>query len=130
MVVEWKAALQAIAPKEATTTVVVSSKPTQDKGKRKIAESAEVEQSYKFKEDPLLERVALEIDAKRHYCQRRVAQRKRGKQRLEEVERIAGDKEEAKSKTRAQKERKGRKAKTGIGRRTRRIDKANYVHTD
>jgi len=35
------------------------------KGKRKISKSAEVEQSYKFKEDPLIERVALDIEEKR-----------------------------------------------------------------
>jgi len=43
----------------------VSSKPTQDKGKRKIVESIEAKKKYKFKEDPLVEKVALEIDAKR-----------------------------------------------------------------
>jgi len=37
----------------------------QDKGKRKIAKSTETEKSYKFKEDPLVENVVLEIDAKR-----------------------------------------------------------------
>jgi len=33
--------------------------------KRKIFESIEIEQSYKFKKDPLVEKVALEIDEKR-----------------------------------------------------------------
>jgi len=36
-----------------------------DKGKRKISEKPKVEKSYKFKEDPLVEKVAFEIEAKR-----------------------------------------------------------------
>ena len=66
MVEEWKATLQAVAPYEATTIMtVVSNKPMQYKGKRKIVKSAEAEKSYKLKEDTLVEKVALEIEAKR-----------------------------------------------------------------
>ena len=43
----------------------MSIKSKQDKGKRKSVESAEAEQSYNFREDPLVEKVALEIEAKR-----------------------------------------------------------------
>ena len=55
MAVEWLAA----------TPTAASNKPVQDNGKRKIVESTKEEQTYKFKEDPLVERVSLEIDAKR-----------------------------------------------------------------
>lgn len=65
-VVEWKAALQAATPQEAeTTTITVTRKLMKDICKRKIFESAKVDQSYKFKKGPLVERVALEIDAKK-----------------------------------------------------------------
>jgi len=37
----------------------------QGKGKRNIIETAEAEKIYKFREDRLVEKVALEIDAKR-----------------------------------------------------------------
>lgn len=62
-------------------------KLVQDKGKRKISKRKEVEKSYKFKEDPLVENLALEIEEKRRWHERRVEQRKRQKQRLEYVER-------------------------------------------
>lgn len=65
----------------------MSRKSAQDKGKRKMGESAKVEQSYKFKEDPLAERVDLEIEAMRWQCDRRVAQRKRENKSLEETKR-------------------------------------------
>lgn len=65
MVVEWIAALKAAVPKGVAATTTTSRKHVQDKGKRKIVESAKVEKSYKFKEDPLVEKLALEIEAKR-----------------------------------------------------------------
>ena len=58
-----------------------------EKSKRQVSESTEVEQSYKFREDPFLERVALEIKAKRQQRIRRVKQRMREKQCLEDAER-------------------------------------------
>ena len=54
-----------VAPPEAMTTTAVSKKLVQGKGKRMISESTEDEQSYKFREDPLVEKVALEIETKR-----------------------------------------------------------------
>jgi len=51
--------------KETTITTIESKRPTLDKGKRKIADSVEVEKSYKFKEDPHVVREALEIEAKK-----------------------------------------------------------------
>ena len=46
-------------------------KHVQDKGKRKIFESTKTEQSYKFKEDPLVERVDLNIESNRQQRNRR-----------------------------------------------------------
>jgi len=43
----------------------MSSKSTQDKRKRKISKNPEAELSYKFREDPIVERVDLEVEAKR-----------------------------------------------------------------
>lgn len=85
MDVEWKVALQGSTPQEATTIAAVRKKPAHEKGKRKIVESVEVEKSYKFKENPLVERVALEIDAKRRQRERRVERKKREKKRLEDT---------------------------------------------
>lgn len=65
MVLEWLATLKVAAPQGATTIATKRNKPTPDKGNRKIYESTEVEKSSKFKEDPLVERVALEIEEKR-----------------------------------------------------------------
>lgn len=39
----------------------MSSKPAEDRGKRNVTKRAEVEKSYKFKENILVEKVALEI---------------------------------------------------------------------
>lgn len=36
-----------------------------DKGKRKIVENPEAEQSYKMREDPIIEKEALQAEAKR-----------------------------------------------------------------
>ena len=63
-------------------------KHVQDKGKRNIEKSIEMEQSYKFKEDPLVEKVALEIDMKRGHHEKRIAQKKREKKTLEDIERM------------------------------------------
>ena len=52
------------------------SKPAQDKGKKMIVENLEVEQSYKFKEDSLIEKVALAVEAKRQQHIKRVQWRK------------------------------------------------------
>ena len=86
MAVEWLATFKATTPQEATTTTAARNKPVQFKGKRKIVESIGMEQSYKFKEDPLVERVASEIGAKRGQHDRRIQQRKREKKILEEEE--------------------------------------------
>jgi len=87
MEVEWLATLKVETPQGETTITTASTKPVQEKGKRNIVESTETEESYKFKEDPLVEIVDFEIDAKRRQHDRRIAQRKREKQRLEEAER-------------------------------------------
>jgi len=63
--VEWKEALHVAELWEAIATKIVRKKLVQDKGKRKIVESTEVEQTYKFKEDPLVEKVALDIEVNR-----------------------------------------------------------------
>jgi len=65
MAIEWKETLQLATPQEEATIAVVSSKPTQEKGKRKIAKNPETKKSYKFIEVPLVEKVTLEIEAKR-----------------------------------------------------------------
>lgn len=67
MVVEWLA-VQRVATSQ-------RNRPTLDKGKRKFVDSVEVEQSYKFKVDPLVLRVALEIEEKRRQRDRRITQR-------------------------------------------------------
>ena len=85
--VEWKLALYTAAPQDETTTTEVKNKPVQDKGKRKIVEIVEAEKSYKIREDPLVEKVALEIEVKKSHRERRVEQRKREKERLEDTER-------------------------------------------
>jgi len=59
----------------------------QDKGKRNIVESIKTDKCYKFKEDPLVERVALEIDSKMGQHDKRVAKIMREKKILEDVER-------------------------------------------
>lgn len=41
------------------------SRPVHDQCRRKVVDSAKVEQSYKFKADPLVMKEALEIEAKR-----------------------------------------------------------------
>ena len=47
-------------------------KPVQGKDERNITESAKAEKRYKLKEDVIVERVALEMDAKRRKRERRV----------------------------------------------------------
>lgn len=68
---KWKASLQAITSHEATTIETISNKLMQDKGKRKIFENPKADQSYKFKEVPLIEKEALESEAKRKECIKR-----------------------------------------------------------
>ena len=76
----------ATSQRVASSTVVEGSRPVLDRGKRKVIDSAEAEQSCKFKEDPLVLRAALDIEAKRRKCDKRIAQRQREKQKLEEAE--------------------------------------------
>lgn len=56
------------------------------KGKRKVSVNVEVEKSYKFKADPLVLREDLEIESNKQQHNKRIAQRQREKQKLEEVE--------------------------------------------
>jgi len=55
--------------------------------------SAEDEKSYKFREDALVEKVDLKIEAKRQQRKRRVERRKRDKKSLEDVERKLQERE-------------------------------------
>ena len=57
-----------------------------DKGKRKIFYRMEEEKSYKFRENTLVEKVAMAIEAKRQNCDKWMTQRQREKQRMEEIE--------------------------------------------
>lgn len=59
--------------------------PLRDKSKRKILDHMEEEKSCKFREDPLVEKPAMAIDAKRQQCDKRNAQRQREKRRMEET---------------------------------------------
>lgn len=43
-----------------------------DKGKRKIVDHMEEEKSYKFREDPLVEKVVMAIEAKRQQRDKRI----------------------------------------------------------
>ena len=58
-----------------------------NKGKSKVTDNAEVEQSCKFKADPLVLKASLEIEVKKRQLDRRIMQRQREKHKLEEVER-------------------------------------------
>ena len=49
------------------------------KGNRKVVDNAEAKKSYKFKADPLVMKVALEIGAKRQQCNKRITQWQREK---------------------------------------------------
>ena len=53
--------------------------PMRDKGKRKIVDHMEEEKSCKFREDPLIEKVAMAIEVKTQYHSKRNAQRNREK---------------------------------------------------
>lgn len=65
MAVEWLTTLKATTPQGTTTSIATMRRIlAQDKGKRNISKSTEAEQSYKFKEDLLVEKVYLEIEAK------------------------------------------------------------------
>lgn len=61
IVVEWLESLKVAALQVVATSI----KPVQDKGKRKIVKGTETKKSYKFKEDPLVQKVSLKIDVKR-----------------------------------------------------------------
>ena len=56
-----------------------------DKGKRKIVDHKEEEQSYKFRANPLVEKEAMDIEEKRHQRVMRTVQRQRDKRRMEET---------------------------------------------
>jgi len=56
------------------------------KGERKFVDSAEAEKNCNFKVDPIVLRASLEIEAKRRLCNRRIIQRQREKQKMEEAE--------------------------------------------
>jgi len=49
----------------APSAVAEGSRPARDKGKRKVVDSAETGQSWKFKADPLVMKADLEIKAMR-----------------------------------------------------------------
>lgn len=87
MGVEWLEALKEATPQGEIKTITTCNKFVQDKGKRKISESIEMEQSYKFKEDPHAEKVDL-VYAKRQQRIKIIAQRKREKKRLEETRKL------------------------------------------
>jgi len=61
----WKIALLAATTQESTTTIAISRKLAQDKGKRKIVKNLEAKQSYKMKADPFIEKETLAIEAKK-----------------------------------------------------------------
>jgi len=56
-----------------------------DKGKRKIVNCMVEEQSCKFREDPLVEKVVMAIQQKRQQCDKKIVRRKRDKKRMEEA---------------------------------------------
>jgi len=85
--VEWlavhKATTYQIAAMLATTE---GRRHAHDKGKRKVSDNVEVEKSCKFKADALVLRASLEIETKKKQRNKRIAQREREKQKLEEAE--------------------------------------------
>ena len=77
---KWLAKQHEATSRRAPTTVAVEvSIPMHDKGKRKIAENPETEQSYKMRANPILEKAALAAEANREQRLKRVEQRKREK---------------------------------------------------
>jgi len=80
---EWLAKKREAASRRAPTEVNI---PAHSKGKRKIVDSAEVEQSCKFIAYPIVHKETLVIEAKRQQCDKRNAQRQRVKRRMEETE--------------------------------------------
>lgn len=76
------------APQVATTKVNI---PVRDKGKRKIVDNMEEQQSCKFQADPLVQKEALEIEAKMQQCDKRNMQRQRENRRKEEIEKELHD---------------------------------------
>lgn len=69
----------------ASSTTTDSGRPTHDKGKRKFVDNAAAEQSCKFKENSLVLKATLEIEAKRRHHNRRIALRQRENERMEET---------------------------------------------
>jgi len=52
--------------------VVEASIPVLDKGKRKIVDHMEEKKSCKFQENPLVEKAAMAIEAKRHHHDKKI----------------------------------------------------------
>lgn len=72
--VEWLAKQREVASQQVALSIVAEgNKPMHDKGERKVVDNAGAEQSRKFKEDPLVMKAALEIEAKRWQHDRRNA---------------------------------------------------------
>lgn len=65
--IEWKVALQAAKPQEETSITIIRNKLAEDKGKRNISKNPKNEQSYKFKDDPLIKKETLAVEAKRQH---------------------------------------------------------------
>lgn len=64
--IEWlEKRREAVAHRAPSSATAEGSIPTHDKGKRKVVDNAEAEQSCKIKADPLVMKAALEIDANR-----------------------------------------------------------------
>lgn len=59
--------------------------PECDKGKRNIVDSMEAEQRCKFREDPLMQKLAFGIEVKRQRCDKRNSQRQRETWRMGET---------------------------------------------
>jgi len=70
-----------------TSIATEGSRPEHGQRRRKVVDSAEVEQSCKFKEDSLVIILSLEIEAKRQNHEKKIAQMEREKQRMKEIER-------------------------------------------
>ena len=84
---EWLAKQREAKFRRAPSLAVAEgNKPTHDKGKRKVVDSTKTDQSCKFKVDPLVLKAYLEIEAKRKKQNKRIAQRLREKQMMEEKE--------------------------------------------
>ena len=68
---------------------VVATKPSiqvRNKGKRMILDLMEEEKRCKFQENPLVEKAAMAIEAKRQYHDKQITQRENDENRMEEKE--------------------------------------------